>query len=259
MKNYKNFINEMKQSVKDWQAGVRTAQFAGSPGSDALKNPTFQAGYQAGMRIGPKAEDPSYMAKRVKRQKETMKATGSIEEGFIDKVQAAADVVGVVDPTPTTDIVNAAVSAARSRLAKNPKEKREHAVNAALRAVSAVPYAGDAVGKTALAAKAASKVGSKSTRSAIIRDAQLAAKEKAIADTKARAGNEAIEESDDKYFKSREEYIKGMMQSLKKQDERMKRLSPKEELEAMMKRLKKTNRPYGSEMNAEEEQGDADE
>jgi hypothetical protein len=255
MKNYKNFINEMKQSVKDWQAGVRTAQFAGSPGSDALKNPTFQAGYQAGMRVGPNAEDPSYMAKRVKRQKETMKATGSIEEGFLDKLQTAADVVGVVDPTPATDIANAAVSVARSRFAKDPKEKREHAVNAALRAVSAVPYAGDAVGKTALAAKAGTKVGFKSTRGAIIRDAQLAAKEKAIKDTKARAEG-SIEESDDKYFKSREEYIKGMMQSLKKQDERMKRLSPKEELEAMKERLKKTNRPYGDAMKDEE---DADE
>ena len=72
MKTYKQFINEVKQTVKNWQAGVRSSQLAGTPDLEMLKNPDFQAGFKTGMQKGSKAIDPSYRAKRVKRQSDAM-------------------------------------------------------------------------------------------------------------------------------------------------------------------------------------------
>lgn len=80
MKTYKELINEVKQSVAKWQAGVRSSQLAGTPDRESLGDPNFQAGYQAGMRIGPQAIHPSYRAKRVERQKQAMIRSGSIKE-----------------------------------------------------------------------------------------------------------------------------------------------------------------------------------
>jgi hypothetical protein len=80
MKTYKELINEVKQSVAKWQAGVRSSQLAGTPDMESLKDPNFQAGFQTGMKVGPKAIDPSYRAKRVKKQKQAMIKSGSIEE-----------------------------------------------------------------------------------------------------------------------------------------------------------------------------------
>lgn len=90
-------------------------------------------------------------------------AGSSTGKKFLDAAQFGADVVGVFDPTPITDLANAAVSVGRGSIAKTPEEKEDHYVNAGLRAVSAVPYAGDAIGKTALAAKLAAK-GGRATR-----------------------------------------------------------------------------------------------
>ena len=73
MKTFKQLINEVKQSVAKWQAGVRSSQLAGTPDMESLKDPNFQAGFKTGMIVGPKAEDPSYRAKRVKRQQREMK------------------------------------------------------------------------------------------------------------------------------------------------------------------------------------------
>lgn len=72
MKSFNQFISEVKQTVKDWQSGVLTSNLAGTPDPARFENPNFQAGYQAGMRIGPKAIDPSYRAKRVKKQAAVM-------------------------------------------------------------------------------------------------------------------------------------------------------------------------------------------
>jgi len=83
-------------------------------------------------------------------------ATG---EKFLNAAQFGADVVGVFDPTPITDLANAAVSGVRGFVANTPEEREDHYVNAGLRAVSAVPYAGDLLGKPALAYKLALKGG----------------------------------------------------------------------------------------------------
>lgn len=94
--------------------------------------------------------------KTFKQLKEQLGITDKVKKvgnKVLDAAQVAGDVVGVFDPTPVTDLVNAGVSAVRGATASDSQEKKSHYVNAALRGVSAVPYAGDAVGKTALAAK----------------------------------------------------------------------------------------------------------
>jgi len=80
MKTYKELINEVKQSVAKWQAGVRSSQLAGTPDMESLKDPNFQAGFKTGMKKGPKAADPSYRAKAVEQQRKAMVKSGSIEE-----------------------------------------------------------------------------------------------------------------------------------------------------------------------------------
>jgi len=80
MKTYKELINEVKQSVAKWQAGVRSSQLAGTPDMESLKDPNFQAGFKTGMKKGPKAVDPSYRAKAVEQQRKAMVKSGSIEE-----------------------------------------------------------------------------------------------------------------------------------------------------------------------------------
>jgi len=80
MKTYKQLISEVKQTVKNWQAGVRSSQLGGVPDSEQMKNPDFQAGWKAGLQKGNDALDPSNRAKRVARQKAKMVQSGSIEE-----------------------------------------------------------------------------------------------------------------------------------------------------------------------------------
>ena len=80
MKSFKQFISETKQTVKNWQAGVRSSQLGGVPDSEQMKNPDFQAGWKAGLQKGNAALDPSYRAKRVANQRKRMVQSGSIED-----------------------------------------------------------------------------------------------------------------------------------------------------------------------------------
>ena len=60
----------------------------------------------------------------------------------LDKAQAVADAIGVVDQTGVTDLANAGVSLTRAFT--EPGRAGEHLGNAAMRAVSAIPVIGDA-------------------------------------------------------------------------------------------------------------------
>jgi len=120
----------------------------------------------------------SEMKEDEKEIKEQSRMMGKVNK-VLDVVQVAGDVVGIADPTPTTDLVNAGISAIRGATASDPEERKSHLINAGLRAVSAVPYAGDAVGKPALAAKMAGKAGT-------------AAKTTAKTTTQAIKGKEAV-------------------------------------------------------------------
>jgi hypothetical protein len=69
------------------------------------------------------------------------------DELALDLAQAAVDAAGIVDPTPISDGVGAAMSIYRG----DP-------VGAGLSIVSMVPYIGDAIGKTAKGARLAAKI-----------------------------------------------------------------------------------------------------
>lgn len=71
----------------------------------------------------------------------------------LDTLQLAGDAVGIIDPTGIVDGANAAVSVVRS--IREPDRRGEHLRNAAISAVSMIPYVGDLakVGKAKSAAK----------------------------------------------------------------------------------------------------------
>lgn len=76
-----------------------------------------------------------------KRPDDDEKDRPSKGQTAIDSVQMGLDAAGVADPTPITDGVNAAISLVRAF--KDPKRRGEHLQNAAISAVSMVPYIGD--------------------------------------------------------------------------------------------------------------------
>jgi hypothetical protein len=85
------------------------------------------------------------------RDAELRKAEESLgqlnKELKLDLLQAGVDAAGVVDPTPVSDLVGAGISVYRGDF-----------IGAGLSLVSMIPYAGDAIGKSAKAAKLAAKM-----------------------------------------------------------------------------------------------------
>ena len=61
----------------------------------------------------------------------------------VDTAQLVLDAIGVVDPTPISDGINAGVSLVRA-FVSDPERRKEHLQNAAISGVSMVPYVGDA-------------------------------------------------------------------------------------------------------------------
>ncbi len=59
----------------------------------------------------------------------------------LDKVQTTLDAVGAVEPTPIADGSNAVISLVRA--ATEPGRRKEHLSNAAISAISVIPYVGD--------------------------------------------------------------------------------------------------------------------
>ena len=67
-----------------------------------------------------------------------------VNENAVDNIQTVGDVIGVVDPTPITDTVNAIVSGVRGIF--DPARRSEHFTNAGIRLAGGwLPYVGDAV------------------------------------------------------------------------------------------------------------------
>lgn len=77
-------------------------------------------------------------------QQDTLKAEADLKEALQD---AAIDAVGIVDPTPISDAIGAARSAAQGDW-----------IGAGLSIISMIPYVGDAVGKTAKGARVAKRI-----------------------------------------------------------------------------------------------------
>lgn len=108
------------------------------------------------------------------------KQEGNLEnlnsELALDLAQSAVDIAGIADPTPISDAIGAGMSLYRGDL-----------VGAGLSLVSMIPYAGDALGKTAKGARLAKKMAAlkKKISGAIAavkkaRAAKIAAKKKAV-------------------------------------------------------------------------------
>lgn len=172
MKTYKQFIQNppvMEDISPEDFEGIRKSL---GKQQERANRPAAKASFkeiEAMMKKLKQTNRPygSEMKEDEKEIKEQSRMMGKVNK-VLDVVQVAGDVVGIADPTPTTDLVNAGISAIRGATASDPEERKSHLINAGLRAVSAVPYAGDAVGKPALAAKMAGKAGTaaKTTASA---------------------------------------------------------------------------------------------
>lgn len=89
------------------------------------------------------------------------------KELALDLAQAAVDAAGIVDPTPISDGIGAAMSLARGDF-----------LGAGLSLISMVPYVGDALGKTAKGTRAAAKMNKLRKRIAAL-TAQIKAMKKA--------------------------------------------------------------------------------
>jgi hypothetical protein len=85
------------------------------------------------------------------RSAETAEAEGTLkrlnDDLALELAQTAIDVAGIADPTPISDVVGAGLSLYRGDL-----------IGAGLSLISVIPYAGDALGKTAKGARAAKKI-----------------------------------------------------------------------------------------------------
>lgn len=79
---------------------------------------------------------------------------------LVDSAQLGLDAVGVADPTPFTDGLNAAISLGRAFIT-DPERRNEHLQNAAISTVSMIPYLGDTAKllKGGRAAKTVSRTG----------------------------------------------------------------------------------------------------
>lgn len=67
--------------------------------------------------------------------------SGKSGGGMMDMLQTGMDAIGVLDPTPIADGLNAGISVARAFT--DPKNAGSHLVNAGVSAVSMIPYIGD--------------------------------------------------------------------------------------------------------------------
>lgn len=84
---------------------------------------------------------------------EVSKKTGILEgldkELALELAQVGVDTAGIFDPTPTSDLIGAGMSIAKGDW-----------IGAGLSLISVIPYAGDALGKSAKMARAAKKIAS---------------------------------------------------------------------------------------------------
>lgn len=100
-----------------------------------------------------------------------------------DLAQAAVDVAGIVDPTPISDAIGAGMSLAKGDL-----------IGAGLSLVSMIPYAGDALAKTAKGARLAKRLAhlrkAINAATANLNKAREAAKARAAASVRARRASD---------------------------------------------------------------------
>ncbi len=114
------------------------------------------------------------------------------DELKLDLAQAAVDVAGIADPTPISDAIGAGLSLYRGDF-----------IGAGLSLISAIPYAGDALGKTAKGARLTKKINNlrkriaagMQTLNAVKAGASSAIRRRAAAAVRARLKKEAADKA----------------------------------------------------------------
>lgn len=134
-----NILAESTDPEHAQQEGIRQelpAKTEGTPGDE----PPIESPH-VGEGIGKNKREATATVIHGQEPQKDMGEKPSKGQTAIDSVQMGLDAVGVADPTPITDGVNAAISMVRAF--KDPKRRGEHLQNAAISAVSMVPYIGD--------------------------------------------------------------------------------------------------------------------
>lgn len=98
--------------------------------------------------------------------------------------QAAVDVAGIFDPTPTSDVIGAGMSLASGDV-----------LGAGLSLISIFPYVGDAIGKTAKGARVAKKIAELQNKIKKVTDALVAAEKRAKNKLLNKAAKKAVQEA----------------------------------------------------------------
>ena len=94
--------------------------------------------------MGTSTRSAETQAELKKIQEDTLKAEADLNTALKD---AAIDVIGIIDPTPISDAIGAARSIAQGDW-----------IGAGLSIISMIPYAGDAIGKTAKGARVGKRI-----------------------------------------------------------------------------------------------------
>ncbi|ATB40253.1 hypothetical protein CYFUS_005701 [Cystobacter fuscus] len=113
--------------------------------------------------MGASLQNPDIKNQLDKLQNDTVKASSDLKW---ELAQSAVDAAGLVDPTPISDAIGAVMSAARGDW-----------FGAGMSLVSMLPYAGDAIGKTAKGAKVLARIATLRKRIAdnVVRGRQIVA------------------------------------------------------------------------------------
>jgi hypothetical protein len=127
---------------------------------DAAKQPTLQSDLSGILNAQMEASKAKQSSQQPASESSPVETNGepSRLSTATDAAQSALDAVGVVDPTPISDGINAVWSLGRAFT--DPERRGEHLTNAAISTVSMVPYIGDTAKllKTGRYAKTASRL-----------------------------------------------------------------------------------------------------
>lgn len=174
----------VRQKLVDYQvAGYRPSVAQQANEVQAASQPiAVNPGAPAG-KVNPTVAAPPIDLRTTARQNAANPVQGIVEDplnlpgdgkksggGLMDMLQIGLDGLGVADPTPIVDGVNAGISVVRAFT--DPKNAGTHLVNAGISAVSMVPYIGDIAKVFKYGGKAvkAGKLGKKTAESGVWKD-----------------------------------------------------------------------------------------
>lgn len=140
-----NRIDEIIKSVMpDWTPpGTESESERPANSLKSILTGAFERQYQVHSGQAPPIQQPTVPGVAPKQTNgESKTKQPSRVSNLMDTFQLALDAIGVVDPTPIADGANAAISLGRAFIT-DPERRKEHLQNAAISAVSMIPYVGD--------------------------------------------------------------------------------------------------------------------